>query len=226
MRRPLILTMAASMALLASACTASTPSTPAASGSSHPSVTASPTPSIALDPLTGLPEPDPAAASRPALSIKVDNISPAMPQAGLNQADIVFEELVEGGLTRLFAVYHSAQATRVGPVRSARPTDAYLLRLLGGGIFAYSGASALGIAPVKALSHATRISWDASPSYFTVDTRRVPPHDVFASTATLWARGATLNPTASPPPPVFTYSSAVPAGRDATGVHLTFSGAS
>ncbi|MEI6591243.1 MAG: DUF3048 domain-containing protein, partial [Actinomycetes bacterium] len=52
---------------------------------------------------------------------KIDNIADARPQAGLNQADVVFDEMVEGGLTRLLAVWHSRIPELLGPVRSVRP---------------------------------------------------------------------------------------------------------
>src|SRR5512143_549383 len=70
-------------------------------------------------PLTGLPvrAGDPAAA-RPALLVKVDNAFEARPQAGIDKADVVYEELVEGGITRLAAVFQSSDPGEVGPVRS------------------------------------------------------------------------------------------------------------
>ncbi len=56
--------------------------------------------------------------SRPPLSAKIDNHPSARPQVGLDEADIVFEELVEGGLTRYVAVWHSSLPAEIGPVRS------------------------------------------------------------------------------------------------------------
>src|SRR5690348_2011997 len=86
-------------------------------------------------PLTGLPAPDRRAARRTSLAVKIDNVLGAWPQAGLNRADIVFDMQAEGGLTRLMAVYQSHPSDLVGPIRSARPGDARLLRLLNGGYF-------------------------------------------------------------------------------------------
>jgi len=68
-------------------------------------------------PMTGKP-PD-----RPVYVVKVDNTSSAAPQLGLDDADMVVEELVEGGLTRLAAFYYSKIPTVVGPVRSMRASD-------------------------------------------------------------------------------------------------------
>src|SRR5262245_27985461 len=64
-------------------------------------------------PLTGLPQTGAQRADRVALAVKIDNIAPALPQAGINNADVVVEELVEGGLTRLMAIYQCQKAAQV-----------------------------------------------------------------------------------------------------------------
>jgi len=71
-------------------------------------------------PMTGLPVTgdETAEQSYPVLVTKLDNTSSSAPQMGLGGADLVVEELVEGGLTRLAAFYYSQLPTRVGPVRS------------------------------------------------------------------------------------------------------------
>ena len=88
-------------------------------------------------PLTGLPLGD-LDLNRPALSAKVDNHPSARPQVAIDRADIVFEELVEGGLTRYLAVWHSDVPEEIGPVRSVRPMDPDIVSPFGG-ILAYSG---------------------------------------------------------------------------------------
>src|SRR5207253_6764610 len=85
-----------------------------------PAVPAPPT--MAASPLTGLPM-DIVRSKRPVLVVKIDNAPKARPQIGLNQADVVFEEGVEGGITRFAALFHSEESKPVGPVRSARSTD-------------------------------------------------------------------------------------------------------
>jgi len=74
----------------------------------------------------------------PSIAAKVDNHPAARPQVGLERTDIVFEELVEGGLTRYVAVWHSDVPDVIGPVRSIRPMDPDIISPLGG-IVAYSG---------------------------------------------------------------------------------------
>lgn len=94
-----------------------------------------------IAPLTGLPIDDPLAAVRPAILAKIDNTGKGRPQAGLNQADLVYEEQIEGGFTRLAAVFHSAAPRLIGPVRSGRSTDIALLGSLNKPIFVWSGAN-------------------------------------------------------------------------------------
>lgn len=95
---------------------------------------------VATFPLTGLPVPE-GVEPRAVIAVKVDNAPPARPQSGLNQADIVFEEIVEGSITRFAAVFNSTSADVVGPVRSGRTQDVGLLSLFERPVLAYSGAN-------------------------------------------------------------------------------------
>lgn len=74
-------------------------------------------------PLTGAEPRNAALAERPAVAVKVENNPVAYPLSGLDKAEVVFEELVEGGVTRFMAIYHCTDAKKVGPVRSARVVD-------------------------------------------------------------------------------------------------------
>jgi hypothetical protein len=76
------------------------------------------------------------------LAVKIDNVGAAQSQQrGLNGADVVYVEQVEGGLSRYLAVYDSSHPpVQVGPVRSARQTDIPILAAYGRVGFAYSGA--------------------------------------------------------------------------------------
>ncbi|MFF9622509.1 DUF3048 domain-containing protein [Streptomyces griseosporeus] len=74
------------------------------------------------------------------LAVKIDNARAARPQTGLNAADIVYVEQVEGGLSRLMAVYATSLPKTVGPVRSARESDLELLRQFERPTLAFSGA--------------------------------------------------------------------------------------
>ena len=102
-----------------------------------PGVMAPPLAADGTAPLTGLPASIP---DRPAAVVKIDNGSKATPQTGLNAADIVIEEEVEGGVTRFAAIFHSTPSI-VGPVRSGRTTDPSLISSLGEPLLIYSGAN-------------------------------------------------------------------------------------
>ena len=95
-------------------------------------------------PLTGAPAPGGAVPARPALAVKIGNYSGDRPSAGLNQADVVFEEPVEGAYTRLVAVFHCQSASLVGDMRSAREPDVAILSQLSHPLFFHAG----GIDPV------------------------------------------------------------------------------
>jgi len=190
--------------------------------------TTTPPPVVGTAPLTGLPSHDLARLARPALSVKVDNAQQARPQSGLNQADLVTEALVEGGVTRFLATFQSEDSTSVGPVRSARPVDADLLRELGGGLFVYSGAAAGEIAPVIDHSNAILLTDTGGFSGLTRSAGRYPPFNLYGSTPALYAVGAKaaadrkLTPPA--PPALFSYSAQPTGGTPAGGVQLSFSG--
>ena len=74
------------------------------------------------------------------LAVKIDDTNSAHPQIGLEDAEIVYIEQVEGGLTRLAAIFSTVIPQRVGPVRSARISDIDILSQFGRVAFAYSGA--------------------------------------------------------------------------------------
>jgi hypothetical protein len=76
----------------------------------------------------------------PILVVKIDDTRAAHPQAGLEDADVIYIEQVEGGLTRLAVVYSSKIPAVIGPVRSARISDIEILEQFGRVAFAYSGA--------------------------------------------------------------------------------------
>ena len=90
-------------------------------------------------PLTGLPPKAGTVPNRPALAVKVENIPAVRPQTGLSFADLIYEEPVEGGITRFIVIYQCRDATRIQPIRSGRLTDPDVLVQLGKPIFAYAG---------------------------------------------------------------------------------------
>ena len=79
-------------------------------------------------PLTGEEVPAGVDVERPAIAVKVENSPEARPQSGLEKADIVIEEIVEGGITRFMTIFHCGEANHLGPVRSARFDDATIMK--------------------------------------------------------------------------------------------------
>jgi hypothetical protein len=138
---------------------------------------------------------------RAALGVKIENTAGGRPQSGLAEADVVFEEMVEGGLTRLLAVYHSQDAATVGPVRSARSTDLSILPELGRPLFAWSGANPTFAAAVEA-ADLIDVGLAAAPDAYRRAEDRSAPYDLYASPGALRAAGGEPG---VPPEPLFSY---------------------
>jgi hypothetical protein len=146
-------------------------------------------------PLTGLPVAD-GAEPRPVLVVKVDNTSSAEPQIGMDAADVVVEQLVEGGLTRLAVMLHSALPAAVEPVRSLRATDIGLVAPTGGVLVASGGAGAV----VRQAEAAGVRLWQLGDEGLARDpARRAPYNVVLEPAAALAAIAAEPDP---PQPPV------------------------
>jgi hypothetical protein len=243
-RSPLVLVVASS--LLAAACgggsktaatTAATdaPTTTTSTSTTTTSTTTGSTTSTVatsttyigagLDPLTGKPDAELSVLNRPALVVKINNHPLAWPQTGLNQADIVFEELVEG-ISRFAFVFHSQDSSPVGSIRSARTSDINIMALLGRPLLAWSGGNP-GV--VAAVQRANLV--DVGYSFHSVDggyfrsNDRSAPHNLFADTVKLFALA---QPDQGRPPAVFTFRSptdtAPATAKPVTGVKVTFDG--
>ncbi|MGY9074875.1 MAG: DUF3048 domain-containing protein [Acidimicrobiales bacterium] len=171
---------------------------------------------------TGQGVPDPSVLARPALAVKIDNVDAARPQAGINQADVVFEEMVEGGLTRLLAVFHSNDPDSVGPVRSARSTDIPLLMPLANPLFSWSGSNAA-FAEVLRTTAIVDAGVDSNPGLYVRRDDRTAPSNLFSSPERL--RQVTPADALSPRP---MFSFALPreslgaGARDVAGVDIDF----
>jgi hypothetical protein len=171
-------------------------------------------------PLTGEEAPGGAVPHRPALAIKVENLPEARPQAGMDRADVIYEEPVEGGITRFIVVFQCHDAPRVGPVRSARTTDDDVLVQLGRPILGYAGGAPsvrrdLEDSPIVALSETD------APRAYERDPARSAPHDLYTGTKRLYAAARSKD---GPPSPLFTYAEELPGrSRRAQEVHLPFS---
>ncbi|WP_461076866.1 DUF3048 domain-containing protein [Streptomyces deserti] len=124
------------------------------------------------------PSPDGAGNAPPVLAVKLDNARAARPHTGVDAADVVYVEQVEGGLSRLMAVYATRLPEAVGPVRSARESDLELLRQFDRPVLAFSGAQSkllplIDEAPLEAKSPA-----EASGAYFR-GTGKPAPYNLY-----------------------------------------------
>jgi hypothetical protein len=113
----------------------------------------------------------------PVLAVKVDNTTASLPQVGINQADLVYVEEVEGGATRLLVVFQTEVPDRVGPVRSGRSTDVNLLGNFGPVVLAYAGATR-GVRAELAETELQLVSLTAGDAGFSRAPGRPAPYDV------------------------------------------------
>lgn len=163
-------------------------------------------------PLTALEVPDPASYTpRPAVVVKIDNVN-AQPQAGLNEADIVYEEIVESA-TRFAAVFNSTDSDPVGPIRSGRVQDIHLLGSFIDPVFAYSGAN-------PGVNRALRdTGWHLieAEGMWRQSGRRAP-HNLFGNTSDFFARATD----SAPAVPQFEYGQE--SGDPVTAISLEMAG--
>ncbi len=163
------------------------------------SPTASPTPSttpapkpkpVALDPLTGTAP----RRTGPVVAIKVDNSPFARPfHRGLRQSAIIYQEIVEGGSTRLLAVLESDVAgdTEVGPIRSVRESDIELLRMFGHIAVGFSGGNTgvkASFASAARRGQLIDASYDAIPPAYRLGERRKDARNFFTTPDKLVSR--------------------------------------
>lgn len=212
--RPLARTAGALTLIGALALTAGCGAEAAAEPASATAPVAPPTPPppvLVPWPLTGVAVEAP--PQRPALAVKVENSVAARPQSGLNAADVVWEEVVEGGITRFVAVYHSNLPPDIGPIRSVRPMDAAIAGPLHG-LFAFSGG---GPDFVRAISDTGMqvLSQDAgADGFFRLNTRPAP-HNVYADPLQFLAQADAGHQ--APPAPEFAFA---PGGQPPTAQAL------
>jgi hypothetical protein len=157
------------------------------------------------------------------MGVKIDNYSAARPQSGIDAADIVFEEPVEGGITRFNVIFQCHDSSKIGPVRSARQIDIGIESMFANAPLAHIG----GITPV--LSNITaagipNLDLGNYASAFVRDSSRYAPYNAYTSTAQLYALVPNLH---TPPTPVYTYSaSPTNQGVPVLSVNVNFSGES
>jgi len=158
-----------------------------------------------IAPLTGLVEPTGESLNRGPLWVKIDNNQQTKrpPQAGLDVADVVYEEPIERVATRFLALFHSTLPERIGPVRSTRFLDPGIVWHVGG-LYVFSGGTppkvaAIRESPVQTVDENGLQNSDARQR----DSNFSAPHNLFFSPATLLAWDEIADQT--PPEPLFSF---------------------
>ena len=192
-------------------------------GTTAPPTTTTPTTTVAPlppSPLNGLGVEDEDALDRRVIAVKIDNHWKARPQSGIEQAEVVYELLVEGGLTRFIALFHHSDTEFLGPIRSGRPTDPTLVAFLGAPL-QISGAQPW-VSGVIA-GYGVKLLGDNGNTTFRIRTRSAP-HNLYGSTLLMRdeadRRGYPDDP---PPQPMFEFGEPTTGAAGAEEVTLDWS---
>lgn len=184
------------------------------------SPTPEPTPMPYNAPLTGEPR-ETEAVSRP-IAVMINNFSAARPQSGLTSADVVWEVLAEGGITRLVAVFQSTDsiADTIGPIRSNR---AYLIDIADsyGAVMVHAGGSpeAYGILQKQGKPYLDEIT--NAGSYYWRSKDRKAPHNLYSNLEKLRAGAEKKGYKTDVAVPTYPFSEAGTAGGSASAETVT-----
>lgn len=194
----------------------------ATSTTTQPIVTSTTIPDVLRMPLTGEPVEDASdIPDRPAIAVKMPVDRKAQPWSGLNQADIVFEAIINGGFTRLISMFHSQQADPVGPIRSGRAQDVDVIAMFREPLVGWSGGNPSVTREMRRADDELNVLIDLnavrgfSDLYYRRSGVADAPNNLYSSTEVL----LTATPTEfAAPTPVFTY---LKPGEEVTGEPAT-----
>ncbi len=158
-----------------------------------------------------------------ALVVKIDNNQGAVPQRALHDADIVFEEEVEFGISRFLAMFHSEFPTTIGPVRSARTTDFGILGAFNLPVLAASGGNPTVLQILNEFDGVALVNRDraSTPWAYSRDTSRPAPHNLYVNSSQIMASA----PEGIAPQAIFQYREAgIPSalGDSTDGVRIDY----
>ncbi len=141
-----------------------------------------------IDKMTGLTSNNAADLDPKAITIMIDNHPDAFPISGLNDAKIVYEAPVEGGMTRFMAIFSSAQEVlSVGPVRSARPDYFDWAKEYGVPLYLHCGGSPEALKMLKTERGLVDLNEFYNGQYFWRNSSRLTPHNLYTSSS-LWQK--------------------------------------
>ncbi|MDR1953655.1 MAG: DUF3048 domain-containing protein [Clostridiales Family XIII bacterium] len=141
-------------------------------------------------PYVGTETTDAAIVKNRPLSVKIENSSAARPQMGLNEADIIYETMVEGGETRFNCIFQSTIPDEVGPVRSARHSDLWIVPQYQG-LFFYSGANAEVLGKLRKIDIGD-MSHNAAGSLYHRVSFRSAPHNLYLELSKAYEKAAEI----------------------------------
>jgi hypothetical protein len=174
-----------------------------------------------ISPINGLPVTDPALLDRRLLAVKMDNHPLARPQSGIQEADMVFEIVVEG-ITRFMTLWMQSDTEYFGPMRSGRPTDPHILTALNRPTFVISGAQGWVQQLIRSMD--VNLIGEVRPATFRISTRRAP-HNLYANTLLLREEADRLGyPDEPPTGPVWQFGDLPASAEPASSVLIDFVG--
>ncbi len=162
-------------------------------------------------PLNGVQVADEAATKRAVTAVMIENSPDARPQSGLAEADVVFEAVAEGGITRFIALYQPSRPALVGPVRSLRPYYADWAAGFSPSV-AHVGGSPEALSMIRSGNYGVDIDQFFNAGTYWRATDRYAPHNVYTNSDKLDALNATKGKTES----VFTFAPRVDEKKSAT----------
>ncbi len=175
-------------------------------------------------PLTGLPAPTAEApANLRVVSVKIENSPAARPQSGIQSADIVYESITEGGITRFNCIFHSTNPVEmIGPVRSARLSDTHVVPQYAP-LFVFSGASGSVNSAVRRAG-LENLSQDVGVSYgYKRVSFKSAPHNLFLDLAKIREEGERRGYSATQEWRALSFDRSAPASATVTKVTIPFS---
>ena len=184
-----------------------------------------PSPEPTPCPLTGEEPAGGTVPARPALAVKVENDPIVRPQDGLNDADIVYEQEVEGGITRFIVVFQCTDSKRIWPIRSGRTSDPDVLTQFGTTVFAYADAANYVKNAVKKAGDIVDIRWEIERDAYQEDPAKDAPHQLYSSTKDLYKAAGKKIVGVGAPEMIYAYSETFPdvKSRSAKSVEVNFS---
>ncbi|MDJ0665563.1 MAG: DUF3048 domain-containing protein [Acidimicrobiia bacterium] len=175
---------------------------------------------LPASPLNGMGIADEAGLDRRVIAVKVDNHWNARPQSGIEQADAMYELLVEGGLTRFIALFHHSDSEYLGPIRSGRPTDPTLVKFLDAPL-QISGAQSWVVGVI--LGYDVNLLGDNGNTTFRIRSRSAP-HNLYGSTVLMREESDRRGfPDDPPQQPMFDFGEPTEGSSGATEVNLDWS---